>query len=222
MLSQTESKENPPSTCNILVHEGSRRPTVFVVDDDSIHRGMINDILEPFGFLIYSAGSGQECLEIAQHMQIDIFLIDINMPGMNGWELACHLRKSINHNSTILVISADEQTSLGNNREGLCNSILSKPVSIPDLLLLIGQTLNNLTLTQNSSKESHVLHKTLHEKDLSELRRLSRIGHVAGIVRLLDKIDDSDSEDIQLIRDMANQSQIHKLQNFLDSYEERS
>ncbi|BAH98312.1 two-component hybrid sensor and regulator [Acetobacter pasteurianus NBRC 101655] len=222
MLSQTESKENPPSTCNILVHEGSRRPTVFVIDDDSVHRGMINDILEPFGFLIYSAGSGQECLEIAQHMHIDIFLIDINMPGMNGWELARHLRKSINHNSTILVISADEQTSLGNNREELCNSILSKPVSIPDLLLLIGQTLNNLTLTQNSSKESHVLHKTLHEKDLSELRRLSRIGHVAGIVRLLDKIDDSDSEDIQLIRDMANQSQIHKLQNFLDSYEERS
>lgn len=41
-------------------------------------------------------------------------------------------------------------------------------------------------------------------------------------MRLLDKIDDSDSEDIQLIRDMANQSQIHKLQNFLDSYEERS
>lgn len=222
MLSQTESKENPSPTCNVLIHEGSRRPTVFVVDDDSVHRGMINDILEPFGFLIYSAGSGHECLDIAQHVQIDIFLIDINMPGMNGWELAHHLRKSINHNSTIFVISADEQTSLGNNREGLCNSILSKPVSIPDLLLLIGQTLNNLTLTQNTSEKLKVLHKPLKEKDLSELRRLSRIGHVAGIMRLLNEIDDLDSVDIQLIRDMANQSQMLKLQNFLDTYEARS
>ncbi|ANA12725.1 hybrid sensor histidine kinase/response regulator [Acetobacter oryzifermentans] len=220
MLAQTESKENPAPTYNVQIHEGSKRPSVFVVDDDSIHRGMINDVLEPFGFLVYSAASAQECLDIAKHVRIDIFLIDINMPEMNGWELARHLRNSINHDSTIFVISADEQTRLGNNREGLCNSILSKPVSIPDLLLLINQALSAIKPSPKPTKPSATSLHRLPDNHLAELRRLSRIGHVAGIIRLLNKIDDS--VDAQLIRDMAYRSQMKKLQKFLEDYKEIS
>jgi signal transduction histidine kinase/CheY-like chemotaxis protein/purine-cytosine permease-like protein len=219
MLAQTQSEKTIQPTFNLLVKEGGRRPSIFVVDDDTIHRGMINDALEPFGFLIYSAGNGHECLNIASHAQSDVFLLDINMPGMNGWELARRLRQGINRDAIIFIISADDSVREMATRDGLCNGVLPKPVSIPDLILLIGQTLDSVTLVHKHEERTPEDQHKLPTRHISELRRLARMGHVAGLERFLDEIEKGAPRDTQIIRDMLTRFQMQELHSFLDDYE---
>lgn len=199
---------------------GERRPSVFVVDDDPIHRGMINDTLEPLGFVVYSAADGQECLDIAAHASIDLFLLDVNMPGMNGWQLARRLRQGINRASVILIISADEQVRTQANSEGLCDGILSKPISISELLTLIDRTLVPMPLPPEAASQTMTA-RLLTPAALSELRRLARLGHIAGLIRFLDTIADTAPDDARIIRDLAKNFQIGELRAFFDNYEER-
>ncbi|BCI65513.1 hypothetical protein AAJCM20276_01370 [Acetobacter aceti] len=225
MLSSAQSDAVMVPPINLLTEAGSmamgkRRPSVFVVDDDPIHRGMINDALEPLGFVVYSAANGQECLDIAAHASIDLFLLDVNMPGMNGWQLARRLRQGSNRASIILIISADEQVRSQTNRDGLCDGILSKPIAISELLTLIDRTL--VPAAQPSESDSQaVTNRLLTPSDLSELRRLARLGHIAGLIRFLDTILDSIPEDVRIIRDMAKNFKIGELRSFLDNYEKR-
>lgn len=60
---------------------------VLVVDDQSIVRETIEDILNREGFDISSASSGEEALEMMHKEKFDILLSDIKMPGMSGLEL---------------------------------------------------------------------------------------------------------------------------------------
>ncbi|TCS29388.1 signal transduction histidine kinase [Acetobacter aceti NBRC 14818] len=225
MLSSAQSDAVMVPPINLLTEAGSmamgkRRPSVFVVDDDPIHRGMINDALEPLGFVVYSAANGQECLDIAAHASIDLFLLDVNMPGMNGWQLARRLRQGSNRASIILIISADEQVRSQTNRDGLCDGILSKPIAISELLTLIDRTLVPAALLSESDSQA-VTGRLLTPSDLSELRRLARLGHIAGLIRFLDTISDAVPDDVRIIRDMATNFKIGELRSFLDNYEER-
>ena len=60
---------------------------VLVVDDQSIVRETIEDILNREGYDISSASSGEEALEMMHKEKFDILLSDIKMPGMSGLEL---------------------------------------------------------------------------------------------------------------------------------------
>ena len=61
--------------------------TVLVVDDDSDIVELTCLVLGRGGYLARSAGSGREALESAQQEHPDLILLDINMPGMDGWQV---------------------------------------------------------------------------------------------------------------------------------------
>ena len=66
--------------------------TILIVDDNATHRGMIIEALAPYGFVVLQAETGPVALELAAAMQPDLFLLDIGLPGMDGWRLAELLR----------------------------------------------------------------------------------------------------------------------------------
>ena len=63
--------------------------TILVVDDDIAIRRLVRDTLEPLGYNILDAGSGEEALAVAKNSEekVDMVLTDLIMPGMNGQEL---------------------------------------------------------------------------------------------------------------------------------------
>lgn len=69
--------------------------SILVVDDDSAIRRLIRDTLEPLGYTIFEAGSGEEALALfeQEQEQIDLVLSDLVMPGMNGQELVQKLNQ---------------------------------------------------------------------------------------------------------------------------------
>ena len=68
------------------------RRWVLVVDDDPDLLGMVELLLDSVGFQVMTAGEGREALErVAQRMP-DLILLDMKMPGMNGWDFAREFR----------------------------------------------------------------------------------------------------------------------------------
>jgi PAS domain S-box-containing protein len=84
------------------VRLGERRPraaagaarTVLVVDDNDDAREMLREILRAAGHTVYEAADGPSALEVAQARHFDVALVDIGLPGLDGYEVARRLRAS--------------------------------------------------------------------------------------------------------------------------------
>jgi CheY-like chemotaxis protein len=76
--------------------------TILVVDDDAMVLSLCQNILKLGGYSILSASSGAAALRIAQNATVDLALLDVMMPGMNGVELARRLQET--HPGTRIVL----------------------------------------------------------------------------------------------------------------------
>ena len=114
---------------------------VLIVDDNRINRVVTQRILEKKDFECMVAGSGEEALEILQKEQLDLVLMDVNMPGMNGMETTQELRK-FNASIPVIALTAVE---VGEMREEILsagmNDIINKPYDIPQFFNTIFRNL---------------------------------------------------------------------------------
>jgi signal transduction histidine kinase/CheY-like chemotaxis protein len=190
-----DAKPGPLSVTSaerILGYEGQRL-TVVVADDDPVHRGLIEDVLSPLGFVLFSAADAAECLAIAAECQPDLFLIDISMPGMNGWELAQRLRDSNGRNPIILMISANAGELVGASAaHSAHDDVLAKPISLPELLEKIGRRMRiNWTSAPplQPSVDPTASASLLNAGQIDELCQLGAIGYVRGIQERLTALE---------------------------------
>ena len=87
---------------------------ILIVDDIPANLNLLRQALEPEGYNIIAAPSGEVALQIADRTQPDLILLDIMMPGMDGFE-TCHLLKSDKATADIPVIfitAKDEMESV--------------------------------------------------------------------------------------------------------------
>jgi DNA-binding NarL/FixJ family response regulator len=85
---------------------------ILVTDDHAVLRAGLTALLnaEPDLTVVGEASDGSECLRVAQAVQPDVILLDINMPGMNGLEVLPLLRQSTPQ-SRILVLTMHDDTT---------------------------------------------------------------------------------------------------------------
>ncbi len=76
---------------------------ILVVEDNTDSREMLKALLELYGYQIETAEDGRRGLEILQQKQFDIALVDIGLPGMDGYEVARKVRQDPRHARTRLV-----------------------------------------------------------------------------------------------------------------------
>jgi DNA-binding NtrC family response regulator len=76
--------------------EQSRQETVIIVDDKPTNLGVLFDCLHSAGFRVLVAQDGASAVEQAEHVRPDIILLDIRMPGLNGYETCRRLKQSAN------------------------------------------------------------------------------------------------------------------------------
>ena len=90
------TSENPTTS-------DSQPQTILIVDDNPTNLGVISNYLQSYGFIILVARDGESGLERAQFAQPDIVLLDVMMPGINGFE-TCHRLKTNETTQDIPVI----------------------------------------------------------------------------------------------------------------------
>src|SRR5579862_3787955 len=107
MLSEVARPRSVPAAeRHALGYAGPRR-TVVIADDDPAHRHLVEELLAPLGFVVFGAPDGPSCLAFTSQCKPDLFLLDVSMPGMDGWELARALRRTGHADAAILMISAN-------------------------------------------------------------------------------------------------------------------
>ena len=90
---------------------GSYPARVLIVDDDRHNRQVLEVMLTPEGLLLQTAASGEEALAIVAEEPPDLILLDIMMPGMDGYQVAATLKGDLATTSipVIMVTALDDR-----------------------------------------------------------------------------------------------------------------
>lgn len=108
---------------------------ILVVDDDKNVRFFIKEALEINHYTVFSVSNGVEALETLENNHIDLIIVDIMMPKMDGYEFTKEVR-SFNPNIPILMVSAKQLSE--DRKKGFMLGIddfMTKPIDLEELLL---------------------------------------------------------------------------------------
>ncbi len=116
---------------------------VLVVDDDEVSRELISIMLEKLAKEIIEAGSGLEAVEVCQNnADIDLILMDIKMPDLNGYEATRQIRQ---FNKDVVIIAQTAYALIGDKEKAIktgCNDYITKPLNTSEMEALIKKYLN--------------------------------------------------------------------------------
>jgi signal transduction histidine kinase/DNA-binding response OmpR family regulator len=127
---------------------------VLVVDDKWENRSVLVDLLSPLGFEVIEAIDGQDCLNQALAVKPDVVLLDLIMPGLDGFEVARRLRQLPTLRDIIIIATSastfddDQEKSLAAG----CDGFISKPIQAQKLLEQLSQHLELESLDEASSQ----------------------------------------------------------------------
>ncbi len=117
---------------------------VLIVDDSPTEQHVISSMLEKHGFETVMASDGEEAILIAESAKPDIILMDVVMPGMNGFQATRQLTKNPSTASipVVMVTTKDQETDrIWGLRQGAVEYLM-KPVEDDDLLAAVRATLS--------------------------------------------------------------------------------
>tara|TARA_B110000971_G_scaffold166954_1_gene171088 strand:- start:813 stop:1490 length:678 start_codon:yes stop_codon:yes gene_type:complete len=109
---------------------------ILVVDDDDRIRELVKEYLNESGFIASTANNAEEAKTKLRYFKFDLMVLDVMMPGQNGFELTKEIR--VNLNIPIILLTAKGEVE--NRIEGLeigADDYLSKPFEPKELLLRI-------------------------------------------------------------------------------------
>ena len=111
--------------------------TVLYIEDNPDNMLLVRRVLEGHGYRFLSAVNGLEGLKLAQTQQPDLILLDINLPDIDGYEVARRLRANAkNHLLYVPIIAVTANALKGDADKALaagCDMYMSKPINIREL-----------------------------------------------------------------------------------------
>ena len=115
-----------------------RNQLVLVVEDDPDTVGLLTSTMRQIGFTPLVAANGYEALALARRFRPDLILLDLRLPGMDGYESLTHLKRdAVTQTIPIITVSA-HVSNVEQERNRLialgATSFLPKPFSVEDLL----------------------------------------------------------------------------------------
>lgn len=182
---------------------------ILVAEDDKNARRLFQIVLEENGFRVHTAANGQEAMDILDREYIDLVVLDVMMPKMDGYEFTQQIR-SANSNLPILMVSAMQEPM--DKKKGFLvgtDDYMTKPVDYEEMLLRIRALLRRARIT---SERRIVVGDVVLDYDSLTVRRggevmelpqkefmllyklLSYPGKIFTRIQLMDEIWGADSE----------------------------
>jgi CheY-like chemotaxis protein len=109
---------------------------ILLVEDNEMNRDMLSRRLLKKGFELVMAADGEQAIEVACSDSPDLILMDISLPGMDGWEATRRL-KAMPETKGIPIIALTAHAMAGDREKCLeagCDDYDTKPVEFPRLL----------------------------------------------------------------------------------------
>lgn len=134
------------SVKNKVDKSNNSKESILIVDDDPDTLFTMNEIIQSLGYQTYLAKSGVECLKMLEHIKPDLILLDIMMPGMDGFQTLKNIRSNKNFLSipvyavTAKAMSGDKEIIL---KQGF-NDYIPKPVNATIISTKINQLFSKI------------------------------------------------------------------------------
>jgi DNA-binding response OmpR family regulator len=126
---------------------------ILLVDDDQTLSHLLSQYLRESNFDVHEASNGTEGLRMAYNEQPDLVLLDVMMPGMDGWEACVRLREMSDVPVIMLTAKAAENDKLRGFRLGV-DDYVTKPFSFVELVARIQAVLGRV---HNDRKDAGVI-----------------------------------------------------------------
>ena len=113
----------------------------MVVDDDDVHRFMLDSVLMNRGYEVVEADDGSTAIEMTHKQPFDLVLMDICMGKVSGLEALAKIRSFNPHIPVILMSAYSSAETVVEARKRGAFDLLTKPLDLDDLDLVIKQAL---------------------------------------------------------------------------------
>jgi CheY-like chemotaxis protein len=128
----------------------SKLPPILIVDDNRDNTEIVQQYLEARGYPTTIAHNGEEALAIYETLKPAVVLLDVMMPGRDGWEVCRVMKQHPTLGKTVRVIMVTALNELGDKREALetgADDYVEKPFDLPTLVKTVER---NLTMRKRA------------------------------------------------------------------------
>lgn len=148
------------------MNEAKKPARILVVDDEERNRRLLTAMLETEGYAVLEAENGERALELARQNPPDIILLDIMMPGMNGYDVVSALKAAeATHSVPVIMVTA----LLGHGAclrglEAGAEEFLSKPVDRHELRVRVRNLLKLKEFSDFLANHNRILETQVTER----------------------------------------------------------
>ena len=208
---------------NRVGYVGVRR-RILVVDNEKVDRDMLQNVLEPLGFVIEQAASGYEALQVIPRFAPHLVFMDLGMPGIDGWETIRRIRQQQLTDSCIAVLSANAFDKGLDNDAGVApGDFIVKPLKVNALLDWLGRKLGLEWVTSDTPPTGPTPADppplvAPSNEHLAALEEAINLGYLRGILNKLAEIEMLDArhgEFVRVLRELARQFQFDAMKEIL-------
>ncbi len=161
---------------------------ILIVDDEVAIRRALEKFLTGLGYKVLSAGDGEEAIKILEKNPIDLALVDLVMPKLDGISFIRKMKLMAPEVIPIVLTGFGTITSAVEAMKVGAYHYLTKPFELEDIASLVQTALDH----KNLKKENHFLKKHLYEKYRFE-NIIGKSDEIQAVFDLIEKVADTDS-----------------------------
>ena len=124
--------------------KSKQQPTILAVDDEEIMRNAMKRILEHEGYKVVLAEDAMALSKVLETVQLDLILLDINLPWVDGLELCAILKRhpSLKHVPVVLISGRRSKEDIEKGFAAGCDHYITKPFEIENMSQVVAKALN--------------------------------------------------------------------------------
>lgn len=172
-----------------ILFSDEERPKILIVDDDRRNLKLLGALLAPLNAEVIKATNGTDALHVLNRVEVDLVLLDVMMPDMDGFEVCYRLKGSeaTRMIPVILVTALDDMDSKVRGIEAGADDFITKPPNKVELLARTKSLIRLKKLNSNLTSIENVLFSLANSVEAKDVRTQGHIERVSNMAVALGK-----------------------------------